>query len=212
MGSSYNIEIEKEKENNEVSLSEMSYPNDASLHSDSTDGESLEFELLISAMLFTSDGTFDTDIDNKANTQISYDVERANLEECMEAEGLRYVGGFIARKFPQYSSLGTNVTTEDNTWIGEICRTEGKLMTPDDEFYEQLKVMEKLFACYHGTKKLKAGKHCMSKLSRLISKHVSLPADVIKYFVRCRVFFRMRILNRQMADTSKKKKKKKWRN
>ena len=64
---------------------------------------------MLSAMLFTSDADFDIDIENMPDTQVSYDVERGSLEECMEAEGLRYVGGFIARKFPQYSSLGTNV-------------------------------------------------------------------------------------------------------
>ena len=201
VGSNYNTE----KENKEVSLSEMTYP-DAAVSSDSSEDVSLESELMLSAMLFSSDPDFEIEISEP--TELSFSVQQESLEERMEAEGLQYVGGFIAKKFPQYSFLGTKVTADDNTWIGEICREEGKLMTPSHEFHEKIKLMEKLFVCYHGTKSLKPGKQCMHNLSRLISRQVSLPNDVIKYFVRCRVFFRMRNLNRQMATTSKKVKNK----
>ena len=42
-------------------------------------------------------------------------------------EGFRYVGGYIVKKFPQYSFLGTNIAHDDSTWIGEIYRSKGKL-------------------------------------------------------------------------------------
>ena len=68
---------------------------------------------------------------------LNFTVEESNLEEQMEAEALRNIGGFNSHKFSQYSFLGSNVTPEDNTWIGEICRKAGKLKTPSDDFYNQ---------------------------------------------------------------------------
>lgn len=199
VGSNYNTE----KNNIDVSLSQMSFSYEHYAgESDITETESLESELMVSAMLFSCDTQFH--VGNNEACDISFNVAEGCLEKCMEAEGLRYIGGFIARKFPQYDFLGQNVTPEDNTWIGEICRKDGKLMTPSDEFYEQVKIMERLFRIYHGEKLLKPGTDCMGNLSRLIGRHVRLPDKVIQYFVKCRVFFRMRNLNRNIADTSKK--------
>ena len=75
----------------------------------------------------------------------------------METEGLRYVGGYIAKMFPQYQFLESDVGKED-TWIGFISRKPGKLKNPSLDFFEQLKLMEQLFKCYHGEKKLKSWK------------------------------------------------------
>lgn len=202
VGSNYNTE----KENGDVSLSEMSFPKSSADHCeiDNTEKETIESELLLSAMLFSTDQSFDSE--GNENSEVPT-VKQASLEDCMEAEGLRYVGGFITRKFPQYS-LGGNVTSDDNTWVGQICRNDGKLMVPSEEFYEKLKLMEKLFVCFHGKKLLKPGKCCMSRLSKIIHEHVDLPKEVVHYFVKCRVFFRIRILNRSKKDTSNKVQKK----
>ena len=81
-------------------------------------------------------------------------------------------------------------------------------MTPSQEFYENLRLMENLFKCYHGEKGLKPGKGCMSNLSMLISRHIRLPEEVVAYFVRLRVFLRIRVLNRNIRDTSNKAQKK----
>ena len=100
--------------------------------SDNTGTDSLESELMLSAMIFSCDPALTID-DEDSN--LNFTVEETNLEEQMEAEALRNIGGFISHKFPQYSFLGSNITPEDNTWIGEICRTAGKLKTPSGDFF-----------------------------------------------------------------------------
>ena len=39
-----------------------------------------------------------------------------DLENVVETEGLRYFGGFIVHKFPQYQFLGCKVEEGDGTW------------------------------------------------------------------------------------------------
>ena len=69
--------------------------------------------------------------------------------------------------------------------------------------------MENLFQCYHGEANLRAGKDSVKKLTEYVKNLVSsgLPEDVIRYFVHCRLHFRMRILNKKLAETRKTKRK-----
>lgn len=192
VGSNYNTD----KENKDVSLSQENFVAFSDNVSESfacsdNASDSVESELMLSAMLFTCEPSIDSE-----NYDLDVSEEEQKLEHCMEAEGLRYIGGFIARRFPQHAFLGNHVRADDDTWIGEICREQGKLMTPSPDFYEKLNLMEKLFKCYHGEKLLKPGKACKSNLTKIICKHVNLPEKVIAYFVRLRVFLRIRNLNR----------------
>lgn len=170
-----------------------------SVPSNTYENESLDSELMLSVMIFSCHRKADIDIPDEGNK--SFNVEDGYLAECTELEGLRYFGGFVARKFPQYVFLGLNVTANDNTWLGEISWAEEKLLTPTTEFYEQLKLMEKLFNCYHGEKSLKPYKKYISNLSQLCSTHVNLPKDVVQYFIKCRIFFRMRRYDRSYRNS-----------
>ena len=133
----------------------------------------------------------------------------------MEEGGMKYVAGYIARKFPHYE-LGTVATKGDGTWIGAVSARDGKLIQPTSEFLEMVKVMEKMFLCHHGNKTLKPGKGAIQLLTELINnclngEKVTLHIDVIKFYVRFRTFFRMRILNRDiMPERSKQNKMKKF--
>lgn len=200
IGNNYNTN----KDNTEGSLTEMSFPENIGYHCDITT-DSLNSELMLSALMFALDEKWETEVDEDPNIKTA---EEGNFEECMESEGLRYVAGFIARKFPQYAGLGTVMKSKDNTWIGAICRKSGKLFIPSDDFYLKVKKMEEAFIVVHGKRGLKPGKYSMSSLSSLIRKHVDLPKDVVAYFVKCRIFFRMRILNRNLKNGSHKEKKK----
>lgn len=165
----------------------------------------LEDELSLSAMVFAMD-----EEDSKPNCEepFALDVQDPiTFEDAMESESLRYVGGYVVRKFPQYQYLGSDVSKDDKTWISSICRYAGRLKTPSKDFYEQLKVMEKLFNCYHGEFSLKEEKNAVRKLAELISGFVPLPKDVVVFFVKCRVFFRIRILNRKLTENRKATKK-----
>lgn len=48
----------------------------------------------------------------------------------------------------------------------------------------------------------------MKTLTSLISRFVNLPEEVVKYFVRCRVHFRVRNLNREVIGGRRSKKRK----
>lgn len=77
-------------------------------------------------------------------------------------------------------------------------------MAPSTEFFKELKHMETHFKTYHGNNELKPEKISIHNMAEEISKYVTLPSDVIEYFVGCRLFFRMRILNRNLQKSSNK--------
>ena len=91
----------------------------------------------------------------------------------------------------------------DNSWTGTISRADNKLKKPSKEFVDQVKTMEKMFICYHGEKSLKPGKGAVKELSLEIANIMELPLDLVTYFVRCRTFFRIRILNRDIISSRK---------
>ena len=168
-----------------------------------SDANSLKPDLCLSANFFVLDEN-ESIVNNTCDDELDdLPDECHNLENEMESDGLRFLGGFIVRKFPNFEFLGSNVEDGDSTWIGYVAREKGKLMKPYQSFFEQLKKMEYHFKCHHGEHKLKPGKAAVFSLSRDIAKLVSLPVDVITYFVRCRMFFRMRNLNRKICSSRK---------
>lgn len=106
----------------------------------------------------------------------------------------------MVHKFPQYQELGCVANKGNSTWV-EVQNRYGGLMTLSANFLKQLKTMERMFIIYHGNKELKAGKDAIKSLSGDIQSIVELPAEVITYFVRCRMFFRIRALNRKLRGS-----------
>ena len=124
---------------------------------------------------------------------------------------MQYVAGYIAYRFPHYG-LGTPAKKGDGSWIGAVSVTDGKLVQPKAEFLEKVKIMENMFLCNHGNKDLKPGRGAIELLTESIRKcfdsnQVSLPLEVIRFYVRCRTFFRMRILNRDITQLKSKQNK-----
>lgn len=203
MGSNHNTE----RHSDAASMSQAYFSESSGHQSETThhSTEELDKELLLSAMLFsTLDCQSPITEENENVDPEEYHVKGTTLEVEMETEGLRYVGGFIVRKFPQYKFLGSNAPEDDNTWLGAVSREKTKLMSPSTKFFEQLKYMENLFKCYHGNNDLRSGKKSIKTLSNIISEYVALPSEVVTYFVRCRMFFRIRILNRKNRKSSTK--------
>lgn len=171
--------------------------------------ENLHDELTLSAMVFSTCELSNSEDDTRDDNDLLTDFpENSTLEQEMEEQGLLYFGGYIVKKFPHYSFLGRNVELNDETWIGHICRKENKLMKPDEDFIRKLKEMEHCFNLYHGEKALKPEYNSMKKLSSYICSVVDLPNDVVFFFVKCRVFFRLRELNRRLRECRTKKNKK----
>ena len=200
MASKYNVDKNDNEEN--MSGAAFSRFNDEHTPLSVYCKSNLQSKLTLSGMVFClpgkSEESEEMDMD-KENTN-NLDLEMKVLEEVIEEEGLAFFGGFVVHKFPQYN-LGSKASTTEDSWISTLDR--GNLMKPSFEFLEQLKSMEKMFKCYHGLKTLKPGKTCVQKASSLIAELVSLPKEVITYFVRCRMFFRMRVLNKKLISSKK---------
>ena len=147
-------------------------------------------------LLAAHDEQWDHESDDKEN---EWHEEHGTIdqENVVEEEGLRYFGGFIVHKFPQYQDLVCIAIKGNSLWVETINRYGG-LMTHKENFLKQLKTMEKLFKIHHGNKELKAEKYAIKSLTANIQSRVKLPADIITYFMRCRMFFFSRIhgLNR----------------
>lgn len=172
-----------------------------------TGDQNLDEELTLSAMLFSAYNLSD---DEEENDLYIDDIvpDTVTFETEMEKQGLLYFGGYIVKKFPNYSFLGEAVGENDTSWIGEICRQEGKLMKPSDYFFKKLEKMEACFNVYHGKTALKPGYNVVKNLSASICPIVDLAIDVVTFFVRCRTFFRIRELNRRIRNDKHKHAKK----
>ncbi|KAK3880678.1 hypothetical protein Pcinc_014836 [Petrolisthes cinctipes] len=128
VGNKYN----SEQENRDICLSQNSFTNSATVHAEvcKSQEKSLQEELSLTAMLFATFDADDITVEdaNLENEQINGNDFATNLEEAVEMEGLRYVEGYIASKFPQYYFLGSTVKPGDKSWIGIAGREPGKLM------------------------------------------------------------------------------------
>lgn len=171
---------------NDISeCSNNSVPTDDVSHEDS-----LEHELCLSAMMFASLDAEELEAaDDTENSSVDDVMAPLELEQEMKTEGLRYVGGYLAFKFPQHDFLGSHVKIGEGTWNEAASRSKKGLMTPSDFFFKELKKMENLFLCYHGESSLKPSKNSTKTLAAYVCKYVPLPKEVIAHFVRIRMFF-----------------------
>lgn len=141
--------------------------------------ESLSHELCVSDMLLSSlDIPKSVTDDENFERQYSYEprstqASKKSLEECIQEEGLEYVGGYVVHKFPQDTFLRSNDVNSWN-WIQVKSYREGSLVTHSREFCIQLQDMERLFKCYNGEKGLKAGIDAVKILTNEMAKYVTL--------------------------------------
>lgn len=177
----------------------------------------LAVELYITSRYFKN-----LDVENEVESCVSdlYDecetyLENAREDEnckpiadVIEEESLRYIGGYIARKFcVKYPYLGhkkVECPSMNKTWIDEINR--GELYTPAPTFFSHLSRMREIFMTVHGNS-LKEGKQCFKRIvSDIESVGVDLPSEVIYFFAKISVFFRIRKLNSEIRLNIKKNK------
>lgn len=125
----------------------------------------------------------------------------------MEKEGLRYFGGYIAHKFPKYSFLSLKSELNNEGWIAKIARHDGKHTEPSNYFFKPLQEMETYFKLYNGEKSLKPGTDTVKTMTQVLAKYIKLSEEVIRMFVKCRMFFRMRILNKDIKSSRQTTKK-----
>ena len=168
----------------------------------------LALEICLTSQMF---GDIDFDLGTPESDEVQDNVSLCKPGEettdVIEEEALRYIGGYIVRKFSmRYPHLGKNVNSniECKTWIDMVNR--GQLYTPSNEFYSQLTKMREVFCAVHGDS-LREGKDCLKTLfSELKVSCVDLPDDVIRFFAKISVYFRMRHLNREIVTARKENK------
>ncbi|KAK4311967.1 hypothetical protein Pmani_016558 [Petrolisthes manimaculis] len=108
---------------------------------DDGDEAALEQELCMSAMMFASLDPYQMESNDNID-DIDDDVPVSlELESEIKSEGLRYLGGYIAFKFPQFQFLGSHVKAGEGTW-NEAASHSKALMTPSDFFFDELHKME----------------------------------------------------------------------
>ena len=69
------------------------------------------------------------------------------------------------------------------------------LHRPSSQFFNNLREMEQLFKSFHGAQ-LKAGVNWITRLINIFRElSIDVPEEVMQFFIRCRIHFRVNILN-----------------
>lgn len=201
MGEKYNT-LEQSKENCLTSDFRVTTKRNEDVRESVT--EALQQELCLTSIFFsacTEEDLINTDDLTEEDIELG-----GSLEGDTETEGMMYFGGYVARKFPQHQLGYQSQNYKKRKWIDVTARDSSKLVKPSEEFIPKLRKMGKIFKSYHGNNTLQCGKSAMSSLAEHMTHYVDLPTEVITFYVRCRTFFRMRILNNKMKKASMQKK------
>lgn len=193
------------KENHGKFLSEATFSgmkSETMVHQPQGSDCNLQEELTLSAMLFAS-----MNLENFENNDENDETESLvkRLEEAIEEEGDQYFAGFVAQKFPEYK-FGQKIqrVEKNKSLLHEVSWENSRLTQPSREFLKKLELLGRLFNCYHVEHTLKPGIGAIKKLAQDMCEFVDLPSEVVTFYVTCRTFFRMRILNRNLAVSNKK--------
>lgn len=113
-----------------------------------------------------------------------------------EEEAIDHFLGFIVHKFQaKYPYLGavlTNVNEGSTSWDAHISKGGLKILHPS--YRDFFLTLEQNFREYHGVS-LKEGKGAIEGVLKRVSIPNDIPREVASYFVRCRIYFRIKELN-----------------
>lgn len=131
------------------------------------------------------------------------DMVNTNLDE-LKWDGLENLAGYIAFKLRHKEKLGSipNTNEASFSWINHL--TEGGLQKPTDEFMIKCNELDKIFIKYNGDS-LKIEKNYLQNLCKL-AEGVNVSDEVKMLFFRCKMYFKIRILN--LVDLSSIRKRK----
>ena len=156
------------------------------------------------------------ELDGERNDENNLD---AKIVECMsldedfeefvvpkdEVDGFHYVLGFVAFKFkdkyPYFCSK-----EKKNTWVAS--KDRGGLKHMNDDFLESFTKLEEVFRNRH-LQTLFAESEAIAKLTMMAGHIKDIPADVKEYYLRCRIYFRVKTLNKALSLEKTRKKFKK---
>lgn len=136
----------------------------------------------------------------------------SNISEGCEEDGLRYLAGYIAKKFihkfPElgnYAKTIVNNPSAPSSWLQKI--SFGNLVHPSDLFFCEILKYEKMFRLYHRSS-VRLHKGVVKMLARKIhKKYDKLDLEIITAYVRQRTFIRINFLNKVKSREKAYKKK-----
>lgn len=127
-------------------------------------------------------------------------------EKKLYWDGLENLAGFVAFKLRTTETLGYFPKQDDanSSWINHL--SEGGLQKPKPEFLLKCRELDDIFENYNGFA-LKLTTNYMKNLL-LSAKHVDLSDHAKALFFKCKMYFKIRTLNRDLQENSKVKKRK----
>lgn len=124
----------------------------------------------------------------------------------LKYDGLENLAGFVAFKLRNKEKLGyiPDASEPSSSWVNYL--SEGGLMKPTDSFLIKCRLMNSVFEKFNGDS-LKICKNYIKNLLQC-SEHVDLSKDAKSLFFRCKMYFRIRILNCNLKEHSNVRKRK----
>ncbi len=131
----------------------------------------------------------------------------------IQLNSLYYLAGYVAFKckiFSQcYYAIGSEqdihkskfASSQFSQWLSNINR--GRLCYPSDHFWNQIQMLEDEFNQYYS---LQLSRGIQSLISHIANLHPSIPIQLVKTFIRTRLFIKIRIFNRNSKTRSSLKK------
>lgn len=138
------------------------------------------------------------DIDKKSNPDENDELE------SLQFDGLEHLGGYICYRLKMPAELEAPLFENDWSWTNQL--TEGGLKKPSFEMLTKLEKLENIFKTFN-KESIVCKKGYIKSLLQL-SKHIELTEKAKQIFFRSRMFFRIRILNKNLADFKLSKKRK----
>ncbi len=122
-------------------------------------------------------------------------------------EALKFIAGYIAfKKKKDHPTLGSFSYTPDTAscpWIDIM--SYGGLTRPSQEWLNQVKLFEEEFQKVHGTEISREAKIIQSLETHLQEKFPVVPKDLVKFYSKMRIHFRLKYLRRQFKKSSEEK-------
>lgn len=126
-----------------------------------------------------------------------------NLSE-LEWDGLEHLAGYIAFKLHD-KTLGAPTDKSSysaHTWISHL--SEGGLYKPTENFMRYIKKLDNIFKQFNNPS-IKICRRYIEQLMNL-AQPIEISNEAKRLFFRCRMYFKIRILNKEFTENIKKRK------
>jgi len=145
--------------------------------------------------------------------QLLLELDKLEVSDIIEEEGLKYVAGYVAYRFKnKYNTLGVEtrqLEILDNVdWLQFISR--GKCMYPSEELLQAAHIMNVEFNKYHGSS-LSKDQFIFQTLGNIVQNKLKseIPKEVLLCLIRTRTYIRLNEINKSIRNANYKNKQKK---